>query len=486
MEVHLAIYDLSNGMARALSAQFLGPNHSLDMIPHTALLCFGKEYFFGGGIQAVDPHVFRSTRGIQPCQIKKLGVTHITQAEFEAWCQNTGHFKFNATSYDLMHRNCNNFSNEAALEALKLPRGVPDWILHVPQIFLSSPMGQMIRPMLEQMQITQNAPIQASSSSSFSVGGSSSFPPPHAAVNPWANNTVTNPTSTISSPSLPLPKSPSTPSVLHKFTKPMTSNDTQSISLCIRKLSPRLIADNPSLDEAALEQVEKALKDKTTSLSTEVIASTVSALWNLLEEDTKSANTSFALLLLRLIALKYPSESEECMDWLFKVMIHEDTWKTPMARSLAWCVASNYLAANNCIPKNTAAIVDAAIGDWRHETVQVRQAASTYLYNYALSNNQRTDEVAEDSVVSILCSAMENLTEEQDPTTRLRQLVLCGRLVFPNTTDVNEVEKELMQDLGFVGILEEIANIDVSSSSSSPDATECHQLALELICKFLN
>jgi hypothetical protein len=108
------------------------------------------------------------------------------------------------------------------------------------------------------------------------------------------------------------------------------------------------------------------------------------------------------------------------------------------------------------------------------------------LYNYALSNNQRTDEVAEDSVVSMLCSAMENLTEEQDPTTRLRQLVLCGRLVFPNRTDVNEVEKELMQDLGFVGILEEIANIDVSSSSSSPDATECHQLALELICKFLN
>ena len=65
-EVHLAIYDLSGGMARNLSAQFLGPNHAIDMIPHTALLVFGKEYFFGGGIQAVDPYVFRSMRGIQP------------------------------------------------------------------------------------------------------------------------------------------------------------------------------------------------------------------------------------------------------------------------------------------------------------------------------------------------------------------------------------------------------------------------------------
>lgn len=33
--VQLAIYDLSHGMARTLSGQFLGPGHELDLIPHT-------------------------------------------------------------------------------------------------------------------------------------------------------------------------------------------------------------------------------------------------------------------------------------------------------------------------------------------------------------------------------------------------------------------------------------------------------------------
>eukprot|EP00980_Cylindrotheca_fusiformis_P019911 scaffold7017_cov134-Cylindrotheca_fusiformis.AAC.6 len=491
MEVHLAIYDLSNGMARALSAQFLGPNHTLDMIPHTALLCFGKEYFFGGGIQAVDPHMFRSMRGIQPCQIERLGVTQISMAEFEAWCRNVGRLKFNAASYDLLHRNCNNFSHEAALEALKLPKGVPDWILHVPQRFLSSPMGQMIRPMLENMQITQTAPVQGGST--FSVMDPSSFSPPHATtVNPWADKEANNPAvafgaASISSTSPPNPLS--TESVLNKFSKPMISNDSQSTALCFKKLSQRLISDNPNLDEGTLAQLQQILKGHSCSLTPDLIAIMVKAIWRLLEEDTKAANTSFALLLLRLIVLKFPSECQECMEWLFQIMANEeDAWKTPMVRSLAWCVASNYLAVNNRIPKGTAATVDAAIGDWRHDTVQVRQAASTYLYNYALLKNQQTtnDEVADDSVVSMLCSAMENLTEERDGTTRLRQLVICGRLVFPKGSDVNEVEKELMQDLGFVGILLEIVDIDVSSSSPSSDATECHQLALELIYKFQN
>lgn len=62
-EVHLAIYDLSQGMARSLSAQLLGPQHAVEIIPHTALLAFGKEYFFGQGITWCAPHEFRMTRG---------------------------------------------------------------------------------------------------------------------------------------------------------------------------------------------------------------------------------------------------------------------------------------------------------------------------------------------------------------------------------------------------------------------------------------
>ncbi|CAJ1956597.1 unnamed protein product [Cylindrotheca closterium] len=138
------------------------------------------------------------------------------------------------------------------------------------------------------------------------------------------------------------------------------------------------------------------------------------------------------------------------------------------------------------IPSDTPPLVDIAIGDWHHEAIQVRQAASTFLYNYALLKNKHNHDMADDAVVSVLCSAMENLTEEKDPTTCLWQLVLCGRLVFPDRINVNEVAKELIQDLGFVGILQELTTVDLEegTTTSHGDTIRCNQLALELIGKF--
>ncbi|KAL3794992.1 hypothetical protein ACHAW5_002161 [Stephanodiscus triporus] len=86
-EVHLAIYDLSMGMARNLSAQFLGPQHAVEIIPHTAILAFGKEYYFGQGIAWCSPHEFRLSRGINPIDIHPLGHTTCTEQEFESWCR---------------------------------------------------------------------------------------------------------------------------------------------------------------------------------------------------------------------------------------------------------------------------------------------------------------------------------------------------------------------------------------------------------------
>jgi hypothetical protein len=522
MEVHLAIYDLSNGMARNLSVQFLGPNHALEMIPHTGLLCFGKEYFFGGGIQVVDPHLFRRTRGIQPCQIQSLGVTQISQLEFEAWCQSTGKCKFNMNSYDLLSRNCNNFSHEAALHGLKLPRGVPDWILDVPQRFLSSPMGQMIIPMLEEMQITQVAPVIQSQGSSdtrhynvatLPLTSSSSVQrtplsqpattePTATSTNPWANSSKSSSSNTSSKTSISHPTS-SLPTVLDDFTQPMLSNDTTSLPLCIKKLSSRMTDCNDGLDLTKLDIVTKSLQRRITISSDDhqketlcqAVPATVESLLHILtdDDDTKaSADIPFALLLLRLIVLKYPEDTVDCMEWLFGATLFPDTWKTPTTRSLAWCVASNYLASidHSMVPSDTPPLVDIAIGDWHSESVQVRQAASTFLYNYALLKNRKSSsDAADDAVVSMLCSAMENLTDEKDPTTRLRQLVLCGRLVFPDRIHVNEVAKELMQDLGFVGILQELTTTDPEQEEEAKtelhgDTITCNQLALELIGKF--
>ena len=47
--VRLRVYDLSQGLARQMSAQLVG--QQFDLIPHTGVEVYGLEYFFGGGVQ---------------------------------------------------------------------------------------------------------------------------------------------------------------------------------------------------------------------------------------------------------------------------------------------------------------------------------------------------------------------------------------------------------------------------------------------------
>lgn len=229
-QVQLAIYDLSNGMARNLSAQFLGPQHAIDVIPHTGILVFGREYYFGGnGIESSDPHHFRRTRGLNPIQVQSLGETSVGRVQFEAWCQNHSSFGglYSNRSYDLFERNCNNFSQHAVTDGLAL-RGVnvPGWILEVPRRVLASPMGMLIRPIMESMQIqgpsgddngeqgnshsfgfAQNH--NANTSSGGSASDSRNYDAASTAENPWASMPSTN-TSTSTSADANSTKCPST------------------------------------------------------------------------------------------------------------------------------------------------------------------------------------------------------------------------------------------------------------------------------------
>lgn len=174
-QVQLAIYDLSNGIAKALSAQLLGPQHSIEIVPHTSILAFGKEYYFGAtGVEQTDPHHFRSTRQLFPIQIQDLGHTTVSQEEFERWCKtHVENGLYASHSYDLFVRNCNNFSHHAATEGLRLKQAVPEWILDVPRRVLASPMGPLIRPMLEQMQIAPSGDDGYDTGSSTTASSSS-------------------------------------------------------------------------------------------------------------------------------------------------------------------------------------------------------------------------------------------------------------------------------------------------------------------------
>lgn len=557
VEVHLAVYDLSGGMARNLSAQFLGPNHVIEMIPHTALLVFGKEYFFGGGIQCVDPNHFRAMRGIQPVKIERLGTTRVSQGAFDSWCQGEASAKFNAGTYDLLQRNCNHFSHEAALQGLQLSRGVPSWILDVPQRFLSSPMGQMIRPMLEQMQITQNAPVQApvsswrpqplatapfATSNSLSVNNGESGAA-GVASNPWRSMGPSaqdcpppaqlSPAATVDSSDTPSTTRSVTPpssftrsiSILQKYTKPMLSNDTKSLALCASKVSLYLVDDSSST-KLALQTLTNVLQrptsiknddDDSTKMNQDV-EKVSRFLWGLICEGKC---VSFALLYLRIVVLcfsRFPAVNEVVSDLMaalsdsFEGSKNEESpsliFQTPAAKSLAWCVLSNFAGSAISHKQSSAVIsstvVEAAIRDWNDDAIQVRQAACTFLYNFVVCNGTRLDG-DEEIVVSLVCSSLESLVEESDATTRLRRLLVGSRVVFGvhhQTTSqptqkstssdqiqaiegstYNEMAKDLVKDLGFINLLQELA---ATKYDKHPDTLECRELAYEMIERLQN
>lgn len=166
-------------MARNLGPALLG--RPLDGVWHTAIVVYGKEYFFGGGgIEWCRPG---GTMMGSPLEAKDLGETQISEDLFQDYLRTQSEDRFRGDRYDLFRHNCNNFSNETA--QFLVGRGIPQYILDLPNEILSTPMGQMLAPMIQQMTpsgtsipFTQsgNTSAVAQSSSSNTQGPSLKFP----------------------------------------------------------------------------------------------------------------------------------------------------------------------------------------------------------------------------------------------------------------------------------------------------------------------
>jgi len=143
--VLLYVYDLSNGVAKNISPFLLG--RRIEGVWHTAVVVYGNEYFYGGhGIACCVPG---TTQLGQPLKKENLGMTSIPQNVFEEYLLGNSNSKFHGASYNLLHNNCNNFSDEVA--KFLTGNGIDENIVNLPQKVLSSPMGPLIRPHLEKM-----------------------------------------------------------------------------------------------------------------------------------------------------------------------------------------------------------------------------------------------------------------------------------------------------------------------------------------------
>ncbi|KAM6591998.1 hypothetical protein CsatA_014603 [Cannabis sativa] len=145
-KVTLNVYDLSQGLARQLSTTFLGK--AIEGIWHTGVVVYGNEYYFGGGIQHSPAG---STPYGTPLKRVDLGVTHVPKDVFETYLEEISP-RYTAETYSLLTHNCNNFSNEVA--QFLVGTTIPEYILHLPNEVMSSPMGALMLPMIQNLEST--------------------------------------------------------------------------------------------------------------------------------------------------------------------------------------------------------------------------------------------------------------------------------------------------------------------------------------------
>ena len=120
--VEVYIYDLARGMA----SQFSGlVGFDLEGIWHTAIVCYGTEWFFGGG--GVEQSSPGGTMLGQPLRKEALGVTQLDFRAFHEYLEGLRRDRFQGHRYSLLDHNCNNFSEEVA--RFLTGRGIPSYIL---------------------------------------------------------------------------------------------------------------------------------------------------------------------------------------------------------------------------------------------------------------------------------------------------------------------------------------------------------------------
>lgn len=163
-EVKLYVYDLSRGMARAMSEAFLGIQ--IDAVYHTSLVFGNVEYLFGAGVQTCDPG---SSHHGSPMEVISLGNTHLPLDDILEYLDSLKEI-YTPESYDLFAHNCNNFTNDFA--TFLVGKGIPDHITSLPQTVLNTPFGQMLRPQLDaSMRMVTQAPVRPPSSTATNRHG---------------------------------------------------------------------------------------------------------------------------------------------------------------------------------------------------------------------------------------------------------------------------------------------------------------------------
>ena len=135
-EVWLYQYDLTNGIGPKICKFMTGIE--IEGVWHTSLVVFGREYFFGGGIQCDLPGY---TPYGTPLKKSVFGTTTKTKEEFEEYLKTLDDV-YNAETYHIYKNNCNHFTNAIALYLCGKP--LPEDIVDQYKVLQGTPFGNWV------------------------------------------------------------------------------------------------------------------------------------------------------------------------------------------------------------------------------------------------------------------------------------------------------------------------------------------------------
>eukprot|EP01029_Cantina_marsupialis_P024185 TRINITY_DN6157_c0_g1_i1.p1 TRINITY_DN6157_c0_g1~~TRINITY_DN6157_c0_g1_i1.p1 ORF type:complete len:457 (+),score=131.71 TRINITY_DN6157_c0_g1_i1:109-1479(+) len=443
MKVVLHVYDLSGGMARQFSPMLLG--QTIEGIWHTGIYVYGKEYFYGGGIQRMLPGEVIQTYGRRPQHEIELGTTDISKEVFEQFLTEVSP-QYTMQTYDLINHNCNNFSN--AVSNFLIGENIPDWILNLPEQCLSTPFGQMIRPMLEQMQ--------------------------NAVANPFSAGVSEQPSFvSAATPTL-------TPKVTLKDTispiKPILSQSRATLKVFLGRLCSGLDFDKIG---SKLKQSPEGAKICWEVASTEcarsdwaptdVVLQTLSLFMKGIlgyEEDSMPYPNKKIPILMSAISGILQCHCDESDAWneflgIFCELVVKGI--EGINRSIILVALANALGSSSCeIMMRHLFCSDICIGDLVSEDlhspdVSLRRASAALTLNISLAlQNEDESDLSSEAITSLLVTIAPLLSEEELDEKVLDRLVKAlGILVSQN-----EIAKELVDDLAVMDSLKTVSLAD--------------------------
>lgn len=144
--MELYVYDLSRGMASAISPMLLGKK--IDGIWHTSIVVYNREYFFGSrGVESCNP----GTTAIgNPLRVENLGDTQVPYSVYIDYLKGLSETAYAGRTYHLLNHNCNNFSNEVAQFLCGV--SIPKYILDLPNEVLNSSLSSGLLSLVSQLE----------------------------------------------------------------------------------------------------------------------------------------------------------------------------------------------------------------------------------------------------------------------------------------------------------------------------------------------